>query len=153
MCQSYSYWGYVVDPRHVATSADMTAFADKLDNENCAACITYANRGSDASVLVPSLGKEVTLYRLREGIERFLITDINIPAGSAKAQSAIPIMWDTVGTDNGAPVPDQYNHLPMSANVLFFDGHVELGHYPQSAGSVMWMLTKEAAIDDRPAFP
>ena len=30
----------------------------------------------------------VTLYRLREGIERFFITDINNPAGSAMAQSA-----------------------------------------------------------------
>jgi hypothetical protein len=31
-----------------------------------------------------------TIYRLREGIERFFITDINNPAASAKAQSETP---------------------------------------------------------------
>ncbi len=30
-----------------------------------------------------------TIYRLREGIERFLITDINNPASNARAQSEI----------------------------------------------------------------
>jgi prepilin-type N-terminal cleavage/methylation domain-containing protein/prepilin-type processing-associated H-X9-DG protein len=153
LCQSYSYWGYLVEPQYVTTAEDMTAFANKLDNAIGIDCITYTTRRYDAAVLVPSLNEEVTLYRFREGIERFLITDINNPAGAAKAQSEIPIMWDTVGTDNGTPVKDEYNHLPMSANVLFFDGHVELARYPQPAGSVFWMLTEAAARDDRPSFP
>jgi len=153
LCQSYMYWGYVVEPRYVTTPEDMRAFAAKLDNENCTTCITYTSRRHDATVLVPSLNQEVTLYRFREGIERFLITDINNPANAAKAQSEIPIMWDSVSTDNGVPIKDEYNHLPMSANVLFFDGHVEMGHYPQPAGSVFWMLTEAAARDDRPSFP
>jgi prepilin-type N-terminal cleavage/methylation domain-containing protein/prepilin-type processing-associated H-X9-DG protein len=153
MCQSYSYWGYLVEPRFVTTAEDMTACANKLDNFGCKECITYSSRREDATLFVPSLNQEVTLYRFRDGIERFLITDINNPASSAKAQSEIPIMWDTVGTDNGAPVEGEYNHLPMSANVLFFDGHVELGHYPQPPGSILWMLSKEAAMDERPSFP
>src|SRR5690606_18486528 len=32
--------------------------------------------------------------RVKEGIERFFITDINNPASGAQAQSTIPVMWD-----------------------------------------------------------
>ncbi|MFA6245280.1 MAG: DUF1559 domain-containing protein, partial [Candidatus Hydrogenedentales bacterium] len=35
-------------------------------------------------------------YHLREGIERFYISDINNPAASAKAQSEIAVMWDDI---------------------------------------------------------
>ena len=153
LCQSYAYWGYLVEPKYVSTPEDMTAMADKLDNAHCVDCITYTTRRDDISHLIPSMNQTVTLYRFREGIERFLITDINNPAAAAQAQSMIPIMWDTVGTDNGAPLKDEYNHLPMSANVLFFDGHVELAHYPQPADSIFWMLTKAGANDGRPSFP
>ena len=65
-----------------------------------------------------------TVYRLREGIERFLITDINNPAGSAKAQSEIYIMFDQLATN-----PSAYNHIPGGANVLYMDGHVEFLKY------------------------
>jgi prepilin-type N-terminal cleavage/methylation domain-containing protein/prepilin-type processing-associated H-X9-DG protein len=61
-----------------------------------------------------------TVYRLREGIERFLITDINNPAASAKAQSEVWIMTDRLST-----VPQNFNHVPGGANVLYLDGHVD----------------------------
>ena len=67
------------------------------------------------------------LYRLREGIERFLITDLNNPATAATAQSQIQIMWDQVST---LPSPSGFNHLPGGANVLYMDGHVEFENYP-----------------------
>ena len=153
LCQSYAYWGYLVEPKYVATSEDMGAMAMKLDNEATTDCINYTNRCCDVSVAVPSLNKTITLYRFREGIERFMITDINNSASSAKAQSEIAIMWDTVSTDNGAPVPNDVNHLPLAANVLFMDGHVEFGKYPQPAGSPFWMLTSAAATDGHPNFP
>jgi prepilin-type processing-associated H-X9-DG protein len=70
-----------------------------------------------------STGK--TVYRLREGIERFFITDINNPASSAQAQSDITAMYDQAGTD-----VENYNHIPGGANVLFMDGHVEFLKYP-----------------------
>ena len=35
--------------------------------------------------------------RLREGIERFLITDINNPEASQRAQSEIVVMFDAFG--------------------------------------------------------
>ena len=63
-----------------------------------------------------------TAYRLREGIERFLITDINNPAGSAKAQSEIPVMWDEIAVYAGATT---FNHVPGGGNCLYLDGHVE----------------------------
>ena len=66
-----------------------------------------------------------TVYRLREGIERFLVTDINNPAGSAMAQSELPIVADLVSTNVG-----QFNHVPGGCNVLFMDGHVEFERYP-----------------------
>jgi len=65
-----------------------------------------------------------TLFRLREGIERFLVTDINNPAGSAVAQSELPIMFDQV-----AVVVSAFNHLPGGVNILFMDGHVDWERY------------------------
>jgi prepilin-type processing-associated H-X9-DG protein len=72
--------------------------------------------------------------RLREGIARFLVTDINNPAASARAESGLFVMWDAyhVG-DTGNPQhldPPEYdmlcfNHIPTGSNVLFMDGHVE----------------------------
>ena len=71
-----------------------------------------------------------TIYRLREGIERFLITDINNPAASAKSQSEICIMFDMIATGNAIAY---FNHVPGGSNTLFLDGHVEFIKYP-SAG-------------------
>lgn len=74
-----------------------------------------------------------TVYHLREGIERFLITDINNAAATAQAQSELPTMWDSFGSNefsdsgNAAVV---FNHIPGGCNVLFMDGHVEFVKYP-----------------------
>ncbi len=80
----------------------------------------------DLTMLLPGTGNNGsnTLYRLREGIERFLITDINNPAASARAQSQVFMMWDAVSTFVSA-----YNHIPGGSNVLFMDGHVEFQKY------------------------
>jgi len=72
-----------------------------------------------------------TVYRLREGIERFLVTDINNPAGSAKAQSEIWVMGDRVSTDI-----TRFNHVPGGSNILYMDGHVEFIKYPGKAPAV-----------------
>jgi prepilin-type processing-associated H-X9-DG protein len=74
-----------------------------------------------------------TIYRLKEGVERFMITDINNPAGSAQAQSSMAIMLDAIsaGTwQNGDTAGTiVFNHIPGGSNVLFFDGHVEFLKY------------------------
>jgi len=71
----------------------------------------------------------VTVYRLREGIERFLITDINNPASANMTQSTISVMSDWINVLTGENEM-QFNHLPGGANVLYMDGHVEFLRYP-----------------------
>ncbi len=71
-------------------------------------------------------GGSNTIYRLREGIERFLITDINNPAASAQAQSTLPIMFDHV-----AVALNLFNHVPGGSNVLYMDGHVAFERYTE----------------------
>lgn len=84
-----------------------------------------------------------TAYALREGIERFLITDINNSAASAAAQSQLPVLTDAWGvykkTDAG--VDDVlsagaavFNHLPGGANILYLDGHAEFLKWQGSGG-------------------
>lgn len=70
-------------------------------------------------------GGSNTIYRLRDGIERFMITDINNPGASAKAQSEIVVQSDEVATEMVS-----FNHVPGGANVMFMDGHVEFIKYP-----------------------
>ncbi len=67
-----------------------------------------------------------TIHRLREGVERFMITDINNPGASAMAQSTIWIMGDMIGVD-----ANFFNHIPGGSNVLFMDGHVAFDRYEQ----------------------
>jgi len=74
-----------------------------------------------------------TVYRLREGIERFFIMDINAPASGATAQSNLPVMWDTFGAPANAGATAGgavFNHIPGGCNVLYMDGHVEFIRYP-----------------------
>jgi len=68
----------------------------------------------------------VSAYRMREGIERFFITDINNPAASTKAQSEIWVMTDDLNT----AFPTWMNHIPGGGNVLYMDGHVEFTRWP-----------------------
>jgi len=66
------------------------------------------------------IGNSNTVFRLREGIERFLITDINNPGASAQAQSNVFIMYD-----NNSTYAAGFSHIPGGSNVLYLDGHVE----------------------------
>jgi prepilin-type N-terminal cleavage/methylation domain-containing protein/prepilin-type processing-associated H-X9-DG protein len=68
-----------------------------------------------------------TLYRLREGIERFLITDINNPAATAQAQSTVPILWDLISASVAGAT--DFNHVPGGCNVLYLDGHATFLKY------------------------
>ena len=85
------------------------------------------NNDIDVSSYDPPVGNGGggTIYRLREGIERFMITDINNPAASSKAQSEIEIMADLTST-----MIEGFNHVPGGSNILFLDGHVEFAKYP-----------------------
>lgn len=90
----------------------------------------YGNAGGD------------TVYRLKEGIERFMITDINNPAASAMAQSTVEIMSDVFATK-----ADMFNHIPGGCNVLFLDGHVQFMRYPQTTGWINPYLATAIGIE------
>jgi prepilin-type N-terminal cleavage/methylation domain-containing protein/prepilin-type processing-associated H-X9-DG protein len=75
-----------------------------------------------------------TIYRLKEGIERIIITDSKNPAASAQAQSDIPIMWDLISDEGPGPGGGGsrivcFNHVPGGSIVLYMDGHVEFVKY------------------------
>ncbi len=84
----------------------------------------WAGFDDDGVTQIPS-----SYPRLKEGIERFLITDINNPAAGAKAQSTVPIMWDAYAEnwegDHYQKGAIRFNHIPGGSNVLYMDGHVE----------------------------
>lgn len=92
-------------------------------------------------------GNGEVIHRLREGIERILITDVNNSAASAIAQSELPVMWDTVST-----VSYEFNHIPGGSNVLYMDGHVEFLKYPgiypvsKGAAAATGTLTADLAV-------
>lgn len=79
---------------------------------------------------------DVTLHRLREGIERFFITDINNPAASSEAQSTVVVLYDEVTSES-----KHFSHVPGGANVLYMDGHVEWLKYPSKfPASKSWAM-------------
>lgn len=102
-------------------------------------------------------GNSNVSMRIREGIERFMITDINNPASSARSQSEIPVMMDMVSAPNPdtgvtPPVPlnlpeggglMRFNHIPGGANVMYLDGHVEFLRYgtkfPATPGAAFYI--------------
>lgn len=71
-------------------------------------------------------GGGTKVFRLREGIERFMITDINNPGATSKAQSTLWIMMDLIGSGEGTVL---FNHIPGGSNVLYLDGHVSFIRY------------------------
>jgi prepilin-type N-terminal cleavage/methylation domain-containing protein/prepilin-type processing-associated H-X9-DG protein len=85
--------------------------------------------------------------RLREGVERFFITDINNPGSGSTGQSTLIVMSDSytlVGSfmDHGALGDTgigMYNHVPGGANVLYMDGHVEFVRFGKNP--VWWPPT------------
>ncbi|MCX5770530.1 MAG: DUF1559 domain-containing protein [Candidatus Hydrogenedentes bacterium] len=135
---SYGYFAWLLDrvgddanspkdPAYPGAAWQFTALLDEAVVATIVIDFSAIDNDVDLSAVAPGIGNNGgnTLYRLREGIERFLITDINNPAASAKAQSEVFIMGDALGTQ-----PEYFNHIPGGANILFMDGHVEFIKYP-----------------------
>lgn len=186
---SYAYFGYLIDSLKVAGNIRNLTYYHYLNNYDAAPTMAEAygpfelpclndaiaeqkafKWGSDFGpgnppefqMLADSYGIDSgAVYRLREGIERFMITDINNPAASAKAESSIFVMLDVYtsgyqgrwSSDN----PPQWevgffgavesNHLPGGSNVLYMDGHVEFHKY--GTGAPLWARpTDEGSVDD-----
>jgi len=150
---SYMYWGWMVTPYDYLlasgggdnaanpqigvdiSGALMTSAYDFFITQHPASIAAGGNNFQDDMSFTHEERGDVTLYRLREGIERFLISDINNPAASNKAQSEIAVMYDqTASNVVQASAWDHtyalYNHVPGGGNVLYMDGHVQFLKYP-----------------------
>ncbi len=137
---SYTYYGYALLEEVVLLSGagenvvpaaiDMGGFGfSMLGVFSDAAGQAYDDR-FESDVPIGDTG--TTVFRLREGIERFFISDINDPASTAMAQSELPVMWDTIWTpaySDGINF-SYFSHVPGGGNVLYMDGHVKFLRYP-----------------------
>ena len=101
-----------------------------ITDENNSAIQRAVDRDLDGDALIgKGNGGGNTIYRLREGIERFLITDINNAAASAQAQSTVFTMMDHIA---GLGQSGVFNHIPGGANILYLDGHVDFIRYQEN---------------------
>jgi prepilin-type N-terminal cleavage/methylation domain-containing protein/prepilin-type processing-associated H-X9-DG protein len=118
----------VINPRFALTFGDGNTFTGVLfENYNYLEGSQEAFDKDLNYADVDPAATERPVYRLREGIERFYITDINNPAATAEAQSTVPIMWDRIAINT---TREGFNHLPGGSNVLYLDGHVSFSRYP-----------------------
>jgi prepilin-type N-terminal cleavage/methylation domain-containing protein/prepilin-type processing-associated H-X9-DG protein len=162
---SYRYFGWMVDKNWMTNTNDSLAvaiaFGGTGQNADCTTQILppfgpmrrcYANRNNDFDIVLPVQGRTVKALRLKEGIERFLITDINNPAASAKAQSETIVMYDSAAPNQGTfPLsPNEFNHIPGGANILFMDGHVAFARYPDES---LWNMSTIGGSNGHPGFP
>lgn len=99
--RSYTYPGWMV-----LSDSDVLAASERVQR------LAKADYDSDLEVA------DKTLRRFREGVERFLITDINNPASSTPAQATVPLLFEAT--------PSSHPSSDNAAHVLYMDGHVEL---------------------------
>jgi prepilin-type N-terminal cleavage/methylation domain-containing protein/prepilin-type processing-associated H-X9-DG protein len=142
---SYTYFGWALMPQHfLVPGGDVNGVpeVDQVDSAFIAgAAATWMSGPASYPAGDPAwasvheddmtLTTGATVYRFREGIERFFVSDINNAAASARAQSEIPAMWD-ISHAVASPVDGQpsFNHVPGGGNVLYMDGHVDFVKYP-----------------------
>ena len=155
---SYSYAGYVVNPAWMVTdgeqvmsaltgadlgggcnSSDPNTLPQSSPNVGEGDGFGYYNCGKDDRTWVlPSFGV-VKFVVLREGVERFLITDILHPERANVAASGVAAYWDiSRGLANAGADINEFNHVPGGANILYLDGHVEFTRYPAPDGDKAW---------------
>lgn len=127
----YVYFGWAIGKNTLLDAADFNDLEHEgpLLRENIELDPTYVDQ--DWELDHHTFGGYTTVHRLREGIERFFVTDVNNPAGSSLAQSELPIMWDSIAGEE----PSHFNHLPGGSNVLYLDGHVEFLRYNGEEGA------------------
>ena len=128
-------FGKNVDLRHKVGNQSEPAFGLPHEGYNNAYFGT-----PDAPVIATGSTGDMSssmVYHVREGAERFLITDVNNPAGANISQSSIPVSMDVVASANSASrtysqqnMVKRFNHVPGGSNVLYMDGHVEFLKYP-----------------------
>lgn len=144
--RSYAYKGYAASnvEEYFGIWGAMGAlpFTEALSIEGLTAPVRFKDFTEDLPItatswptMTPTSGIGAAggdkVLRLREGVERFFITDVNTITTSIQAQSTIPVMWDTFGNlISGTAGILIFNHVPGGSNVLYMDGHVDWGIYP-----------------------
>ena len=138
---TYNYWSWVMtdetlftDPANGPNAISFDPWGPDIRDDARLAIVMlladlwpgFRSEANDGEWVKDDLGP---FLRLREGIERFFITDINNPAASSKAQSEIFVMWDDVQVVD----PSRFCHIPGGGNVLYMDGHVEFLRYPSES--------------------
>lgn len=118
------------------------ALDQSIDNAALHGTFSFLSNPSGASL---GNGNTSKIQRLKEGIERFMATDILSSTPSAVAQSNLPIMWDVVTTASSPSA--QYNHIPGGCNVLYLDGHVAFNRYPNSFPATATFASLVALFD------
>ena len=123
---SYLYFGWAFDCPAITTYLDNPNGFSGLPTEAIEFLAAFQGALGDPDSIDADFGDPGSGgRRLREGIERFMITDINNPAAGAKAQSENAVMLDMISTTVG----HEFHHVPGGANVLWMDGHVEFVRY------------------------
>lgn len=151
--RSYKYMPYVLLPQWFNTPGDYEAVGLILNNNTVAGWWTGAPTGATPLIwgndhnaswtcTLPS-GISATFNRMKEGVERFAITDINNPAGSAQAQSNIVVHYDEAQQSGTSWT--RYNHVPGGVNILFMDGHVQ---FAKKGDGTCWVTNQNAYVDD-----
>jgi prepilin-type processing-associated H-X9-DG protein len=115
--------GRIEEPDFVGTTPWGELWEQNVLTEGAASDADFTTEQFAGMGFMPGDGD--TLFRLREGIERFLITDINNPGASAEAQSTVPMVWDHLSV-----FAQDFAHVPGGLNVLYLDGHVRFMRYP-----------------------
>jgi prepilin-type N-terminal cleavage/methylation domain-containing protein/prepilin-type processing-associated H-X9-DG protein len=154
----YAYVNRLIKPEWVVDPADNAEMAYQLMSGEADDGYGVNQIGEDEAgsvkVALPTYGQTVDVQHLREGIERFAITDINNPAGSAMAQSTLPVMWDNIANNGGYSQQNiRFNHVPGGSNVLYMDGHVQFIKYPAEFGAATWPLAKVSVDKQSAANP
>jgi prepilin-type N-terminal cleavage/methylation domain-containing protein/prepilin-type processing-associated H-X9-DG protein len=111
-------------PDNLADGLAMAECVNDATDQNWSPIIVPGTSLNDPALKLGN-GETDVIFRLREGVERFMITDVLNPGATAKASSSIFIMNDNTSTNAAL-----FNHVPGGSNVLYMDGHVSFVKFP-----------------------
>ena len=128
--EPYYYYGFAIHDTLFPTTEDLDNLELNILDFGLALQSEPSLIDLDWVLTGPPVGNVNSILRLKEGIERFFITDINNPGATAQAQSQIVILHDGISEE-----ATHFNHVPGGANILFLDGHVAFNRWNSASGN------------------